>query len=304
MIDATVIALRGVQYAAAVVALGLPLFLIYARGSSAAHRITALAAMACGWLAAAALAAVSVQTAMMAGGWAAALDPTALSYVAQSTGLGRANIARAVLAIVGAALLIAVRKTARERPARLWPAVAALSAAIASFAWSGHGAATEGVAGLAHVISDAAHAVAAAVWLGALGGFLLILSRSEKAELDIAARALVRFATIGTATVIVLVVTGLINTAILVGVDGLSDLVISTWGQLLIVKLVLFLVMLGLAAHNRFALTPALSRAEDTAARDLAAGRLRRSVGLEALAGMALLGMVAALGVQMPPGSM
>lgn len=304
MIEATVIALRFVQYGAAVAALGLPLFLIYARGSAEAGRLAAIAAAACLGLAAAALAGVSVQTAMMAGGWSAAVDPTALAYVVQSTGLGQANLARAALALFGAGLLLVGRKAAREHPARLWPAVLALSGAVASFAWSGHGASTEGAVGLVHLASDAAHALAAAVWLGALGGFLFLLARSDKAELDLAAQALARFATIGTVTVGVLVVTGLINTLVLVGADRVGDFLSSTWGRLLIAKLAVFVLMLGLAAHNRFNLTPALAEAEDAGARDLATVRLRRSVGGEALAGSVLLVLVAALGVQMPPGAM
>jgi putative copper resistance protein D len=63
--------------------------------------------------------------------------------------------------------------------------------------------------------------------------------------------------------------------------------------------------MVGQAAHNRFKLTPALSRAVETQA-DTAdvARRLRTSIGMEMLAGFALLGLVAAMGVQMPPASM
>lgn len=304
MIEATVIGLRFVQYGAAVAALGLPLFLIYAPASSQAGRISALAVAAAVCLAVAALSAVSVQTAMMAGGWAAALDPTSLAYVAQSTGVGRANIARAALAIVGAGLLLVTRKSAKDRPARLWPAAAVLGAAVASLAWSGHAAGAEGAVGAAHLASDAVHAAAAAVWLGALAGFLLMLACTEKAETEIVARALADFATIGTITVGVLVATGLINTVIVVGADGLGELVSTAWGQILIAKLILFAAMLALAAHNRFNLTPALSGVEDAGARALAISRLRRSVGLEASAGLALLALVAALGVQMPPGVM
>lgn len=302
MIEATVIGLRAVQYAAAVVALGLPLFHIYARGASGTRSLSALAVPACVLLAVTALIGVLVQTAMMAGNWSAALDPMALAYVVQSTGLGTANIARSGFAIVGGGLLLVARKTAEDRPASLWPAVLVLSCAVVSFAWSGHGAATEGAVGLVHLVSDAVHALAAAVWLGALCGFLILLRRSNEA-VEVAARALAKFATIGTVTVAVLVVTGLINTVVLAG-DGLGELLSSIWGRLLVAKLALFVVMLGLAAHNRFNLTPALSDAADAGEKDLAVSRLRRSVGLEALAGLALLAVVAVLGVQMPPGAM
>ena len=63
--------------------------------------------------------------------------------------------------------------------------------------------------------------------------------------------------------------------------------------------------MLGLAAHNRFTLAPALSCALDSGAgTQVPVRHLRLSVGLEMLAGIALLGVVAVMGVQMPPASM
>jgi len=63
--------------------------------------------------------------------------------------------------------------------------------------------------------------------------------------------------------------------------------------------------MLGLAAHNRFTLAPALSRAvKEGAGTQSLVRRLKISVGLEMLAGVALLAAVAAMGVQKPPASM
>lgn len=119
------------------------------------------------------------------------------------------------------------------------------------------------------------------------------------------ARSLAGFASFGTVTVAVLVITGLINAAFLIGAVGFGLLPGSAWGFLLIAKLALFAMMVGLAAHNRFTLTPALSRAVETQADTAAvARRLRTSIGLEMLAGFALLGLVAAMGMQMPPASM
>ncbi|MFN4287371.1 MAG: copper homeostasis membrane protein CopD [Brevundimonas sp.] len=301
MIEAAVIGLRWMQYAAAAAALGLLLFQAYGRGASGVARLSSIAAVAGLLLALTALAGVVAQTAMMAGGWGAAFDPAALGYVAQSTGLGAANLTRAGLALAGAALLLAGRTRRWARVA----ATVALTGAVASFAWSGHGAATEGAGGMVHLASDIVHALAAAVWLGALPGFLVLLGRSQAAGIETAARALADFAMIGTAAVSALVVTGLVNAVFLAGADGLAVLPASSWGVLLMVKLGVFLVMLGFAAHNRFRLTPALRRAltvgDDPGA---ATAGLRVSVGLEFLAGAILLGLVAAMGVQMPPVAM
>ena len=300
-IDLTVIGLRWLQFASAVVALGLPLFRAYGLsepGPQSARRVTVIAGLL---LAVAALGGLLAQTAMMAGGWEAGLDPMALSYVVQSTSLGTAHVVRAGLALLGVAALL----MGRGRRSGQAVAAIAFAGAVASFAWSGHGAASEGPVGLLHLAADIVHALAASVWLGALAGFCLMLIRPATRDVAAAARSLTGFASIGTVAVAVLVITGLINAAFLVGADGIGRVPGSTWGLLLIAKLALFAVMVGLAAHNRFTLTPALSRAvEAQTDTDCAVRRLRTSIGLETLAGLALLGLVAAMGMQMPPASM
>ncbi len=300
-IDLTVVVLRWLQFAAAVVALGLPLFQIYAPGPVPA-RSARWAAIAPGLLlAVGAAGGLVAQTAMMAGGWAAAFDPASIGYVIQSTALGMAHMARAALALAGVAILM----FGQDRRVPGLMAVMAFAGATASFAWSGHGAASEGAGGLIHLIADIIHALAAAVWLGALAGFCIRLCRPFGGEIETTTRDLAGFATVGSAAVSVLVLTGLINAGFLIGIDGVVRVASSTWGLLLLGKLALFILMVGLAAHNRFALTPALARAitHDTAT-DGPVRRLQLSIGLEMAAGLVLLGLVAAMGVQMPPASM
>lgn len=300
-IELTVVGLRWLQFAAAVLALGMPLFQAFGlseTGPQSARRAVIIAGLVLG---VAALGGLVAQTAMMAGGWAAGLDPAALGYVVQSTSLGIAHVVRAVLALLGVAALV----LSRGWRAGELIAILAFAGAAASFAWSGHGAASEGSLGLLHLAADIAHALAAAVWLGALAGFCLLLIHPKPREAAVTARSLSGFASIGTVAVAVLVMTGLINASFLIGAEGLNRITGSTWGLLLIAKLALFAVMVGLAAHNRFTLTPALSCAvegqTDTAH---AVRQLRISIGLEMLAGFVLLGLVAAMGVQMPPASM
>lgn len=300
-IDLIVVGLRWLQFAAAVLALGLPLFQAFGLSEpdpQSARRVAIISGL---FLSVAALAGLLAQTAMMAGGWAPGLDPAALSYVVQSTSLGMAHLVRAGLALLGVAALL------MGRGRRLGEAggILALSGAVASFAWSGHAAASEGSLGLLHLAADIAHALAACVWIGALAGFCLLLIRPSTREAGVTARSLAGFASIGSITAALLVITGLINAAFLIGPEGLGLVPGSTWGLLLIAKLALFAVMIGLAAHNRFTLTPALSRAVEAQANaDPSVRRLRISICLEMLVGFALLGLVAAMGVQMPPASM
>lgn len=300
-IDLIVVLFRWLQYAVAVVALGLPLFRLYCPATSAETAWRSTVVLSGLLLAVGAVGGLLAQTAMMAGGWGAALDVAAIGYVIQSTSLGMAHVARAGLAFLGVLLLLAGQG---QRVVTVMAAVA-FAGATASFAWSGHGASSEGAAGLVHLIADVIHALAAAVWLGALAGFCLMLARRERGEVEASARSLAGFGTVGTAAVLALTLSGMVNTAFLVGTEGSDRLASSAWGQLLFAKLLLFTIMVWLAAHNRYTLTPALERAikagDDTGE---AVQSLRISVGVEMAAGIALLGFVAAMGVQMPPASM
>ncbi len=300
-IELTVVVLRWLQFAAAVVALGLPLFQLHARAASGETTRRCTAVLAGLLLAVGAVGGLLAQTAMMAGGWSAALDVAAIGYVIQSTSLGIAHLARAGLGLLGVILLLAGRG---QRVMTVMAAVA-FAGATASFAWSGHGASSEGAAGLVHLVADVIHALAAAVWLGALAGFCLMLARRDPGDVEASARSLAGFGSVGTLAVLALTLTGMVNTAFLVGMQGADQLASTTWGQLLFAKLLLFTIMVWLASHNRYTLTPALERAIEAGADTGEAVRgLRVSVGVEMAAGILLLGLVAVMGVQMPPASM
>ncbi len=304
MIEAAVIGLRAVQYAAAALLFGLPAFLIY---SAAATRPLALAwprpalfgaAVA---LALAAPAALVAQTAMMAGSLSEAIKPGSLVLMVTGMGLGKALAARSAIA------LLAVAAIAMIRPGpRLWWICASLGLVVsASFAWTGHGAATEGSGHALHLASDILHAVSASLWVGALAAFaaLVVWRPREPSVQDRAlARALVGFAGVGALAVAVLVLTGLVNSAFLVGWSGIWTLIDTAYGRWLILKIVLFGLMLSLAAANRFRLTPAFEAVgADTAP---VFGHLRRSLVVEFALSVAVLMVVAVMGTLAPPASL
>jgi putative copper resistance protein D len=112
-------------------------------------------------------------------------------------------------------------------------------------------------------------------------------------------RALARFSGIGSALVAVLLLTGLVNGWVLIGLDRLDALWTTAYGQLLTLKLALFTAMVILAAMNRFRHTPAFGRNYGDAGLET----LRRSIALEALAGLAVLALVAWLGTLEPMAS-
>jgi len=198
-----------------------------------------------------------------------------------------------------------------------WPTTSAAvlagagSVAVATLVWSGHAGATEGAAGTIHRISDILHMIAAAVWVGAIGAFLLLISprrvRDWPDGLAVAARSLDRFSLVGTVCVLIIAVTGLINSQLIVGAENIGRSLGSPYGQLLLAKLALFGLMLALAAANRWRLTPALAAAvaggdaEDIDTDpDAALAAMRRSLIIEALAALAILALVAWFGTLEP----
>ncbi|MNJ36544.1 Copper resistance protein D [compost metagenome] len=95
------------------------------------------------------------------------------------------------------------------------------------------------------------------------------------------------------------------NTWFLVGPDRLGALLTTPYGLLLSAKLAVFVGMLALAASNRFVLTPGLHRAlEVENQKPSAIGALRRSLVLETLMAVILLGLVAMMGTLAPPAAM
>ncbi|ADG10971.1 copper resistance protein CopD [Caulobacter segnis] len=299
--ETAVVLLRWMQYVTSFVLTGGALFVLYALPAAGASSAVAL-----GWprrllagsaalLVPASLLGLLLQTAVVAGSFAAALDPSTLVSMVTEMAMGAASLARALAAILALLVLVFVR------PGRLvWIATAALGAVTAaSMAWMGHGAATEGPGGGLHLAADLAHLAAAAVWIGALAFFLRLAADGgrDARKPSIFHAALAGFSSVGSGVVAVLVASGLINSWFLIGPAGVSALLSTPYGLLLVLKLALFGAMLALAAANRFRLTSALREAlaepTDTSA---AVRALRRSLVLELGAAMMLVAVVAWLG--------
>lgn len=171
--------------------------------------------------------------------------------------------------------------------------------ALVTLAWVGHGVMHEGALGLWHLLSDSAHLLAAAGWVGALAAFGLMLRSISEQAVPVLAHALAGFERVGAVFVAVLIGTGVANYLFVVGpnLDGITG---GVYAILLCLKLGVFGLMLGLAALNRWHLTPLLQRS--LAAGDHRAARLalRRSITLEFGAVVLILGLVAWLGTLAP----
>ena len=307
MFDAAVIVLRWVQMTGAMILFGSSLFFLYglprtgpdsAAGQRWARPMLLASAAA---ILVASLLGLLAQTVALAGSVQDGLTPDALGAAVTQMSFGKSSCARAVLAGFAIAGLAVVRPGAGA-----WRLTSVLGAVIcASLAWMGHGAATEGAAGPLHLASDILHTLAAGVWIGALVVFLLLLAtdgRRSEAGRDVLHRALRGFSGMGSGVVAVLVATGLVNGWFVIGPAGVGRLWTSAYGQLLTLKLVLFVAMAGLAAMNRFHLTPRLGAALDGQAPTQGAiAALRSSLAWETGLSIAVIALVAWFGMLAPP---
>jgi putative copper resistance protein D len=169
-------------------------------------------------------------------------------------------------------------------------------ALIVLIAPAGHAGAQAGPEGWVHLVADAAHLLAAAAWLGGLPALAMYLGAAERdpqRQGETAARLTARFSWLGIACVGTLIASGVINSYFLL--SGPGDLLSTTYGRVLALKLGLFAAMLAIAAANRFYLTPRL--------RDQGAARsLRRNSLIEVCLGAGVLLFVAILGTLEPGG--
>lgn len=204
------------------------------------------------------------------------------------------------LAVAGLALML----NPRAPGISLVIAATAGGIALASLAWSGHGAMDEGGRRFWHFAADILHLLAAGAWLGALLTFALMAQHralQSQANIRLLARAVKRFELVGALIVALITVTGVVNYLFIVG-PRLDEVLLSHYGILLAIKVLLFAGMLVLAALNRFHLGPLLEQSLREGQYRVAAHALRRSVVVEMAAAVLIVGLVAWLGTLSPKG--
>ncbi len=190
------------------------------------------------------------------------------------------------LLIAIAALGLGVAAMRNERTGRILSVIAILGVGL-SLAASGHAATAP-----PQLLTRPAmflHGVSIAFWLGALAPLIALLWSHKGAALPVVNR----FSTVAVPVVAVLALTGL--TLAVIQLESFGALVTTRYGAVLCVKLALVAILLGLAALNRFRLTPALAR-DATAARPLA-----RSILFECAVALGILAVVALWRFTPPP---
>jgi copper transport protein len=146
--------------------------------------------------------------------------------------------------------------------------------------------------------ADMLHLLAGAVWFGGLIGLALTLpGLADKG--DLGGEVLARFSGLGAGVLVALVATGTLLAWRIVGSWG--ALVDTGYGQLLLVKIAIALVVVGIAAWNRFRLLPLLRQAERRRDRRTAVQRVVRATVAEAAVLVAVL-LVTGVLVDKSPG--
>ncbi|TYL80284.1 copper homeostasis membrane protein CopD [Bradyrhizobium cytisi] len=218
-----------------------------------------------------------------------ALSADVLSTVIHETQFGQLTTVRAGFAICLATCLVYDRVAIAQ-----WLGFAAALGFAASLAWSGHAGSTLGEAGYVHLTADALHLMAAAAWIGGLASLILFLDAAYRSKAISPVRDVVgRFSIMGMVSVVALLLTGLINSFILVG--SVHALIVTEYGRLLLLKLGLFALMLIIALINRLVLVPRLAPSGNGALR-----RLACNSAIELALGLAVLTIVGILGTMHP----
>jgi putative copper resistance protein D len=223
----------------------------------------------------AAILAFSLRGANLTGDVSGLTDPEMLKLL-WTTPVGTALLLR----LVGLGLLIAGLLMGRVGT---WVSVLGGVIAIWSFDQVGH------VSGLETTLLDLAlmlHLLAVALWIGVLTPLKRLASSSS--TYASAADVGHRFGVVASATVPVLIIVGGYMGYQLVG--SFTALVGTSYGQAMIIKVLLVCLLLGLAAANKLRFIPAL-RTGDSAV----ANHLSKSISVEWIVILAVLGMTAVL---------
>jgi len=265
-------------YASALVAVGGVLFGLIFGGHAVLDRVAGLRSLV---PAAAGLALVllllqwPLQAGFLGGGsLAAALDPALLGLVFDGATGARILLGASGLLLLHGVLIVAPR----WRWLGTSMSLGGLILVLLSFTQVGH---STGEPRLLLATLLLLHLGAVAFWVGALIPLYRISAPAHQGAP--AARILLRFGQVASGVVAALIAAGLLLAWRLM--EGWLPLLHSAYGQILLLKLTVLLLLLGLAALNRWILVPAFAGTDPRAPQ-----RLRTSIGCEgALVGLILL---------------
>ncbi|HGO4159083.1 TPA: copper homeostasis membrane protein CopD [Serratia marcescens] len=194
---------------------------------------------------------------------------------------------------LGLSLLAILSLLLPERPRA--QALALCSALLlVSLAFIGHAAMHEGALGALHRANHAVHLLAAGYWFGSLAPLLVCLRYLPPPQWrSDAITTLIRFSRWGHLAVAAVIVTGIVNSLIILGGWPLN--LSSPYQRLLLIKTALVALMVMVALANRYAIVPAMSRVPALAQRGVVL-----ACWLEVGLGMAVLLLVSLFATYAP----
>jgi copper resistance protein D len=193
---------------------------------------------------------LALEAATMADDWWAAIDRGVITAVLADTDFGRVWLFRLFLAVALTAVVLL-------RPQRWATITVAAGLLLASLALVGHAAMRTGFQGVFQRGNSVVHLLAAGAWLGGLTAFIGSLGAYavDRLRRD-AVHAMARFSCFGQFIVAAIVVTGMVNIALVSGHPPFPPT--TSYRALLDAKFVAVGLMVSLAVLNRYYLMPQL----------------------------------------------
>lgn len=201
---------------------------------------------------------LAVQGGMMAGGWGDVISPTIWQAVL-TTQFGGVWLWQIILSTISLAVLLL-------KPYRVGALLMVLlMGQVVLLAGVGHAVMAEGARGAFQQINHAIHLLSAAWWMGGLLPLLACMRLACKPRWrESAIRAMMRFSRYGHLAVALAIVTGIVNTLLIVGFPWPVD---TRYLIMLWVKAALVAMMVAIAVYNRYALVPRFSQTAGIAQR-------------------------------------
>ena len=202
------------------------------------------------------------------------------------------------IGVVVAAALAVVAVSGAASTWRRWTAVVSVAVLTFAFDISGHSTTAKPV--WLTSLADAVHVAAAAVWVGGLALLIWSLhhrrvSHGQDGDPEAAAAMVVRFSHIATVSILAVIAAGLVLSFQLVG--SFHGLLTTTYGLLVLTKVVFLALIAAFAAFNHFRLVPALRGKPD---RTAAWRYLSRAMRAEAIGILIIVGVTGVLVDQIP----
>lgn len=221
------------------------------------------------------------------------LDLADLNTVLEQTQFGQLWLGRMM---VGVALGVVLSFGSRRSSSLNWLVLALGACLLITLAWAGHAAA--GIHHrVLHLLADTLHLLMGAIWPMSLIPMTCFLWHIDRGNQNLPAdreiKALQRFSQSSLIVVLILVMTGMINGWLMVG--SWEALLTTTYGRLLLGKMLVVAIMIGLGAFNRLYLLPRMREGPGMFR------ALRRTILVESGLALVVLLIVGTMGMTSPP---